>query len=48
MTQTPPKDDCPQTINAISGVVCAPSPMGTPFFVVPSKGRSSEVVTTTL
>jgi hypothetical protein len=34
-------------INAISGVSCAPTPMGTPFFVTLSKARSSEVATTT-
>jgi hypothetical protein len=34
-------------MNAISGVLLAPSPMGTPFFVTLSKARSSEVVTTT-
>jgi hypothetical protein len=35
-------------INAISGVSCAPSPMGTPFLVTLSKARLSDVATTTL
>jgi hypothetical protein len=31
----------------ISGVSCAPSPIGTPFFITLSKTRSSQVVTIT-
>jgi hypothetical protein len=46
-THTSTKNDCPQTINAISEVSCAPSSMRTPFFVTLSEARSSEVVTTT-
>jgi hypothetical protein len=46
-THTPNKNGCLQTINTLYAVSCAPSPMGTPFFVTLSKTWSSAVIITT-